>query len=151
MDYKQSLKDVTAKIDALLVEHSTFAGKTAEIEQEIRYLNEIQINLAPLAGEKVVPNEFVTEIVQTAKQSQDLDVGITERVRQVLASKAGAVFLPSMVRIDLESLKYDLSKHTNVMATIHSVLKRLVQQGKVETVVRDDGKTGYTFKPLSSK
>jgi len=110
---------------------------------------DVMTALAPLAGEKLSLSDEATEIVQAVKQLEALDVGITERVKQLLDSQVNGLFAPVVVRSHLEAAKYDLSKHPNPMATIHAVLKRLVEQQKAVAMPFSDGKTGYrTNTPL---
>jgi hypothetical protein len=74
-----------------------------------------------------------------------MEAGITETIRQFLQANVGKAFYPVTVRTGLEGLKYDLSKHVNAMATIHSVLKRLVEQQQVLAAPQPDGKTAYQW------
>jgi len=151
MDYKATLKAAYVRLDALQAEYATAEQKVAQVGQEIARLADVMTALGPLAGEKLVLNEVITEFLKTLKQSEALEVGITERIRQILESKPQQGFYPMMVRSELEAGKYDLGKHPNAMATIHSVLKRLVEQQYARLLGAADGKTAYAWNPNAPK
>jgi hypothetical protein len=145
MDYKATFKAGAAKLDALQADYAAEEQKLVEKGQEISHLAEAMSHLSPLAGEKLVLNEVITEILHSVKQVEALDVGITEKIRQVLQAKSTQAFFPTGVRTELETAKYDLSKYPNTMATIHSVLKRLVEQKQVLQAPQQDGRMAYIW------
>jgi hypothetical protein len=147
MDYKGTFKSAVTRMDALQAEHSLAERKVIEIGQEMSKLNDVMTALSPLANEKVALSDEVTEILQSFKQSET----ITERIRVVLASKPAQAFYPLHIRTELEALKYDLAKHPNPMATIHGVLKRLVDQQYAKLAPQADGKMAYTWNPAAPK
>lgn len=145
MNYKDTLKAATVRMDTLQADYTAKEQALLETGQEISRLAEVMNALSPLAGEKVAFNEVVAEIMQSVKQVEVLEVGITEKIRQVLQAKAAQGFYPVGVRAELEAAKYDLTKHPNAMATIHAVLKRLVEQNQVLSAKQVDGKMVYQW------
>jgi hypothetical protein len=151
MDYKAIFKTTAAQLDALQAEHAAQNQKLLEKGQEISYVAGVLTALAPLAQELASINEEVTEIMQSVKQVEVLEVGITEKIRQVLQAKGAQSFFPVGVRAELDAAKYDLTKHPNAMATIHGVLKRLVEQQQVLAVPQAGGKVAYQWNPAAKK
>lgn len=66
---------------------------------------------------------------------------LADACRVVLKKHAGASLSPLQVRDELKVIGYDISKdnHSNIMASIHSVLKRLKESGEVESKEAKDG------------
>lgn len=63
------------------------------------------------------------------------EIGLTDAIREIL--RIGEKPLsPIEVRKALEELGYDLSKYTNPLASIHTILKRLVKKGQATIVGR---------------
>src|SRR5262245_14839541 len=64
-----------------------------------------------------------------------IDVRLSDACRMVLRSNAGRSMSPTEVRDGLRAIGYDTSseKHSNIMASIHSVLKRLAESGTVKS------------------
>ena len=145
MNYQETFKQALAKLDALQADYAAKEQQLVATGNEISGVADVLNALSPLAGQKPSFNEVVTEILQTVKQASVMEAGITETIRQFLQANVGKAFYPITVRSGLEGLKYDLSKHVNAMATIHSVLKRLVEQQQVLAAPQPDGKTAYQW------
>jgi len=147
MDYKATLKQALARLDALQNEHVTALGKLSDLGLEISNLARVVVDLGPLAGTTPVFSDVVSELLSSVQQSQTLEVGITDKIRQLLQSQPAAAFQPTDIRNNLITQKFDLSKYSNAMATIHMVLKRLVEQQQVLLKTLPDGKTAYQWNP----
>ncbi|MGA2000708.1 MAG: hypothetical protein ABSG52_11995 [Terriglobales bacterium] len=63
--------------------------------------------------------------------------GFTDAVRNVLSNKPGALANAIGVRNMLMQSGYDLTQYSNPLASIHTILKRLVKSGEVTAEVRD--------------
>ena len=72
--------------------------------------------------------------------------GLTDACRVVLKS-AGKPMSPTEVRDRLEAIGVDLSKYTNSLAAVHTVLKRLNQAQEVLFVERPSGKFTCEWRP----
>jgi hypothetical protein len=70
-------------------------------------------------------------------------VGLTEAIRGALGS-GGSWQSPKQIRDSLETSGYDVSEYGNVMASIHTVLKRLVTAGQAERKDAENG--GYVYR-----
>lgn len=76
----------------------------------------------------------------------DPDVGITDVVRKVLSVEKNYYLTPVQIKEKLAASGYDISNQKNILASLHTILKRLKAQGQVVTGTRD-GKTVYKWKP----
>jgi hypothetical protein len=73
-----------------------------------------------------------------------LSSGLTEACRTVLKASDGCLTALE-VRGQLEAMGFDVSRYANELASIHTVLKRLVQSGEVRFVPRVNGKPVFEW------
>jgi len=71
-------------------------------------------------------------------------MGLTDACRLVMRG-AGVPMTPSEVRDRLRSIGLDLSKYSNDLAAIHTILKRLNESGELRFVARGSGKHQYVW------
>jgi hypothetical protein len=72
-------------------------------------------------------------------------VGLTDGCRMVL-NAAGHPLTAMEVRQQLEAMGFDVSKYSNDLAPIHTVLKRLTESDEVRFVPRGYAKPAYEWK-----
>lgn len=70
--------------------------------------------------------------------------GLTEGIKSALKMSHPMGNYPLTIRAQLEKAGFDFSKQSNVMASIHAILKRLEKAGIVKAVQKDDTR-GSTF------
>lgn len=70
--------------------------------------------------------------------------GLTDACRMVLKA-AGHPLTAVEVRAQLEALGFDLTRYTNDLAAIHTILKRLTGSGEARFVARAWDKPGYEW------
>jgi len=70
-------------------------------------------------------------------------MGLTDAVRLVVRG-AGAPLTPVEVRDRLQAIGFDVSKYTNDLAAVHTILKRLNESGEIRFVGRS-GKHQYIW------
>jgi hypothetical protein len=131
-DYKRMLTGMREELEALL-------EKQEEIEQKVAQLRQAIISLAPLAKEPRI----------------DLwlywggSMGITENIREILRAAYPKTLSPVEIKEQLKARGQDLTMHKNVMASIHSTLKRMLENEEIAT--SDEGLTyGWRRKFVSS-
>jgi hypothetical protein len=76
--------------------------------------------------------------------------GLAKAIRTVLKRVPGKPFHPTEVRDGLKAIGYDISKHTNIMASVHSVLKRMTEGPNAAVQpIRSNAQGGqlYRWKP----
>jgi hypothetical protein len=130
IDYKKMAENIQAELAALEIQQEATERRIARLRQAL-------VGLVPLA------EEFSTYSGNLATLRAELDaMSITDAARQILqASKAPLA--PLDIKQQLVNMGKDLSDQKNVMASIHSLLKRLVTSGEIET--KDNGLT-YEWK-----
>ena len=105
-----------------------------EIEQRIAQLKQGILAMAPLAKEPSLREGL-------APTYQDLvGAGITEGIRTILRAAYPAKISPVEIKEQLKNSGQKLNGYKNVMATIHSTLKRMLQNEEIET-----GDEGLTY------
>ena len=112
-----------------------------EIERRIARLRQSLVGLIPLCELEA------DEDGPSALGIRDFmdSLSITDAVRQILQA-AEKPLSPTQIKQQLVNIGKDLSGQKNVMASIHSLLKRLVSSEEIES--KDSGLT-YQWKPRS--
>ena len=123
INYERALASAKKELEEL-------AALKQSTETRMTTLKQLIANLTTLQGE-AVPAEFTGQ-------------GLTESCRNVLKG-SGREMAPLEVRSALQSTGYDVAKYSNPLASIHAVLKRLVDADEAEAVNRG-GKTLYKWK-----
>jgi hypothetical protein len=126
-EYKHVLQNMHKELESLL-------EKQEEIEQQIAQLKQGILAIAPLTKEPrssptCWPN-FLSGI---------MEAGITDSIRDILRATYPKASSPVEIKDQLKSRGQDLSQHKNVMASIHSTLKRMLENGEIKT--DDEGLT----------
>lgn len=115
-DYKVIFKQVKADIAAKRQELGEAMQNVDGLEAEIAGLQQTAAGLARMLGV-----EFIAED----------ELGLTDAIRGVFKTNYQTNFTALEVRDALQTMGYDITKYGNVMASIHSVIKRLLDQGSV--------------------
>src|SRR6266849_2068556 len=124
--YKQAFAQAHADLEKLVEERE-------EIDRKISKLKQAIVGLAPLAD----------EASDGIRWFLDQEFGITDGIREVLSS-AEKPLTPLEVRDRLVPLKPDLNEQANLMASIHTILKRLVPK-EAESSTNRDGDVVYLW------
>ena len=122
--YKRALRDALRELTEL-------GRKSAEIDERRAQLVQTIAHLSRLCGVK-----------------PSVPWGITDACRMVLRA-AGRPLTPSEIRGQLEAMGFDVSRYSNQLAPIHTVLKRLHGAGEAEVRAAADDKPGYVWKGTS--
>lgn len=134
-EYKQALEAVRAELSDLLTEQ-------AEIERRIIQLKRTARSLARLCEEETIHKKDLPNYKPEIEE-----YGITNLVREVLKNSKGAL-TPVEIKEGLNRLGYDISLHTNIMASIHAILKRLIKQDEVRAFTKS-GKKFYKWEVVA--
>jgi hypothetical protein len=126
--YRQTLDTAKAEFDNLLEEEARLEARLAAIRERAEVLRKTIMSVGDLLGEDREPES----------------VGITDAIRSVLQNKVDMFFSPRGVRSHLQKNDFPLDNYKNVLAVIHTTLKRLEDQGEVVPSVKD-GKTYYRW------
>ena len=117
-------------LDAAVREYEGLGKQRKEIDERLAQLEQTIGTLNRLCG--FVPTVFW---------------GLTDACRVVLKGAARPM-TPLEVRDRLEAIGFDLSKYSNSLAAIHTVLKRLHEAGEVLFVERPGGKFACEWRPV---
>jgi hypothetical protein len=119
-DYRQALETAIREYEGLVHERQVIDKRLAQLAQTISTLNR-------LCG-------FTANVFW----------GMTDACRVVLRN-AGHPMTPTEVRDRLEAIGLDLSKYTNSLSAIHTVIKRLVEAQEVRLIELDSRRFAYEW------
>jgi hypothetical protein len=119
-DYRRALESAVREYEALGERRRAVDTRLAELAQTIGTLSRL-CGLTP-----TVP------------------MGLTDACRLVMRG-AGLPMAPSEVRDRLRAIGFDLSKYSNDLGAIHTILKRLNESGELRFVARGPGKHQYIW------
>jgi hypothetical protein len=128
-DYKKMAEEIRGELESLEIQQE-------DIERRIARLRQALIGLVPLSKEPIHAGMYGIDLTSVAAEIDSMS--ITDATRQILQA-AEAPLAPTEIKKRLIDMGKDLSNQKNVMASVHSLLKRLVQGGEIET--RDNGLT----------
>lgn len=135
--YRQALEAARRELAELEAER-------AELDRRIERKKQGILGLSQLVSDD---DEDAPSIMDIMRAMLGEPEGLTDGCRAVLRS-ANHGLTPTEVRDGLIALGYDLSGYSNIMASVHQILKRLVASGeanKLRLSGRMDGKTAYIW------
>jgi len=130
IDYRKLVTEIQKEIESLEVLQEDTSRRLARLKQSL-------IGLAPLADEQDQVSKPAGGLFMTLSTIM-AETTMTDAARQILQAAAKPLS-PVQIKDQLVSMGKDLSGHKNVMASIHSLIKRLVDSGEIET--KDNGLT----------
>jgi len=84
------------------------------------------------ANAEMLPDSERDEALRTLQELVGGPPGFTDAVREFMRRNAGLSFTAIEVRERLKTVNFDVGAYDNPLASIHTILKRLVLQGEVE-------------------
>ena len=118
-DYRSALAAAIKEYEDLGLERRRIDQRLAQLAQTIGTLNKL------LGYESTVP------------------LGLTDAIRMVM--RAGVPLTPIEVRDRLKGIGFDVSKYVNDLAAVHTILKRLNDNGELRFIAREAGKHQYVL------
>ena len=118
--------DYRSALEAAVREYEALGEKRREIDDRLAQLAQTIGTLSRLLG-----------LTPTVPMS------ITDGVR--LAMRSGVPMTPTDVRDRLLAIGVDLSIYSNVLAVIHTVLRRLNEAGEIRLIPKPSGKNAYLW------
>ena len=119
--------DYRRALDAAVQEYEALGARRREIDQRLAELAQTIGTLTKLLG--LTPT---------------VPLGLTDAIRIVVRG-AGVPMTPVEVRDRLRGMGFDVSKYTNDLAAVHTILKRLNQSGELRFMPRAPGKHQYVW------
>lgn len=120
-DYRRALAAAVSECERLTAERQQIDGRLGELAQTVATLSRL-CGLTPTAP-----------------------WGLTDACRTVLRN-AGQPMSPAEIRDRLSVVGVDLSRYSNVLAALHTTLKRLAEAGELAAVETGPRKTAYLWK-----
>jgi hypothetical protein len=130
-EYRRDLQARKRELVSLLQQRQKIDQKMAQLQPVISHLE----GLCRELGEKVAHETAV---------KHELTTGLTELARVTLRE----AFIPvsaSDLKSRMEARGFDFSKYSNPLASIHTVLQRLVKSSQVKVVPQKGGKKTYQW------
>jgi hypothetical protein len=139
--YDETIKSLEHELEELEADASKLESELSSKQTRMAQVKESIISLSRLSTAQSSgwsPNPMLTRLMEESAEG-----GLTDAVCRVLqASYSGLT--PTAVRNGLVKIGYDITLHSNIMATVHTCLKRLERSDKVR-LVDLDGKAGYIW------
>lgn len=126
--YQQTLEKAKADLISARARREQAIQLQEELEQRIIELRRTVAALAALCGE-----EF----------NEDDEFGLTDSIRMALKTYGGHLNA-QQVKNRLEQMGYK-SNSTNLLASVHTILKRLVLKGELDDTVVSENKPAYRW------
>lgn len=140
-EYVKARYAAEKELDRLLTRETELILELAKVQQRIGVVRETIANLVRLER----PAAFLSSMIEDGQldpvRMAELGIGgwgsftslgLTDAIREVLKTSGTDYLSPTDVRDKLQKSGYDASKQANVLASIHTILKRLEASGEAE-------------------
>ena len=117
-------------LDAAIREYEALGAKRRDIDQRLAELGQTIGTLTKLLG--LAPT---------------VPLGLTDAIRMVVRG-AGVPMTPVDVRDRLRVIGFDVSRYTNELAAVHTILKRLNDAGELRFIPRAVGRHQYAWNQM---
>src|SRR4051812_3365781 len=121
------MSDYHRALEAAVREYEALGARRREIDQRLAELAHTIGLLSRLCG--LTPT---------------VPMGLTDAVRLVVRG-AGVPMTPTEIRDRLHAIGFDVSKYTNELAAVHTIVKRLNESGELRFIGRTPGKHQYVW------
>lgn len=116
----------------------------AELERERRALGELLRQREQLATKIAKQQIRVAALAALCEASEEVDKmaemdlgGLTNACRTVFRAAGNRGLMPTEVRGSLERLRFPTQTHKNILASIHTVIRRLEEAGEIRKAIHD--------------
>jgi hypothetical protein len=129
--YRRDLQNKKQELAGLLRQRQGIDHKIAQLQPLISHLE----GLCRELGDRVAKEAAI---------KVELTTGLTELARTTLEEVALPISA-SDLKTRMEAKGFDFSKYASSLATLHTVLNRLVKSGKVKAIPQRGGKKAYQW------
>jgi hypothetical protein len=119
---KEATKELRDRLDLLEHKHANLKTELGKTERE---MVEIKNSIASLSR-----LDQMSDIAETLREVNSAPEGLTDAIREVLRESPMRLS-PAEIRVALIGIGYNITQHSNVLASIHTCLKRLTMQGEI--------------------
>jgi hypothetical protein len=144
VNYQYTLDSAIKELTDLMEQREKLDEKREALHERIVKLRRAVRGLASLCDVEDIEEEHRSLFPD--EFADNTDVGLTDAIRQVLSSHEEAFLSPVFIRDRLADVGFDITTHKNILASIHTVLKRLQRQGEATPIIRE-GRTAYRWVP----
>lgn len=148
MDWNEALKAARAEHRELIQKRDELDAARAEIDFEVETVDKRVVQLE----HTIASLSELTGANKILQRNEPIDLNnlkLADAIRKVLNS-LNRYWTPIHVRNALVARNYDLTPYTNPLASIHAVLKRLIDSGEAIRTAGPDGKAMYRWKVFPS-
>jgi len=133
--FKVALDDTLLQISEMLVRRDAIQGELDQVNGRIEDLEDAAYSLGTLCG--IDP---IKEHPELFPESAEPETGFTDAVRRVFQNipEGRRLYSARNVRDSLKEAGFPLENYKNPLASIHTILKRLVKKGEIDRVVTED-------------
>jgi hypothetical protein len=140
--YDNALQQAIAELSDVMSERESLVERIEDTDQRIMRLRRGAMGLGALCGR--TPGTLSSQYPDLFPDNIDPDTGLSDAVRDILRIDPRTYYSPVDVRNRLRDKGYEIGKHKNVLASIHTVLKRLKNQDELKEANRE-GRTVYQW------
>lgn len=126
--YKQTFNAAIKELSDLMERRDELDILREELNARITKIRRGALALSSLAGEE--PQKVKVDYPHLFPELIPSDTGLTDAVRKVLQA-SDSYMTPVKVRAALQSTGYDIDRYKNILASIHTILKRLTEAKEV--------------------
>jgi hypothetical protein len=119
-------------------------GYKAELERERKALGELLRHREVLATKIAKQQTRVAALAALCEASEEVDKmtemdlgGLTNACRIAFRAAGNRGLMPTEVRGALERLRFPTHTHKNILASVHTVIRRLEQAGEIRNMIHD--------------
>lgn len=136
-------------LEAARKELAKLEDERGKIDKRISELQHGIVGLSALAPDH--PDAEKPQSMMDVLTGVGVDTGLTDATRMITSS-FGFPMTPKQVRDALSHLGYDLSGYSNILASLHTIMKRLARSGELINIVDDKGNElgAYAWNPAVS-
>jgi hypothetical protein len=117
------------KLGELLAERQRIDAQIIDWKRVLDSLSAVSESVTPDVPSNVVPNNPMRTLLPNLTS-----LGFTDAIRWVLKTAAPNCLTPPGIRHELLNMGFDFSKYKQELVPVHNTLKRLEEQGEVESV-----------------
>jgi hypothetical protein len=140
--YKEALNSAIEELSLLTRERDELNLRIEFLDERLDKLRQVVLGLSHIADFDI--QKIKDENPNLFPEYIDPRLGVTEAVRKVLQD-AGTFMTPTDIRDGVLRVSNAIHGHKNPMATIHTVLRRLIESDEVGMFVDQDEKTTYAW------
>jgi predicted nuclease with TOPRIM domain len=133
--YQDTFEAALEELSLLISEREELDAKRNVLDTRIYKLREAVMGLGSLCDKS--PDAISREWPELFPDRIPPDIGLTDAVREIFKAYPNSYLSPVFIRDGMKTLGFELSKYNNVLASIHTTVKRLREQGEVVESNRD--------------